>query len=272
MSAKSAHRRESRREHWDRFWAGQPVEEVYESVGSVHAELARHRDPAGARVLEVGAGSGRDSLHLARRGARVTVLDYSEAALASTRSAQAEIATPDVRVQLVRGDALELPFSEACFDFVFHQGLLEHFRDPIPLLRENLRVLAPGGLLLVDVPQRWHYYTPVKRLLIAMGRWFAGWECSFSARELEGLLAAEGLEILCSYGSWAEPGLPYRALRKAMARVGLALPMHPPPFPLLGQLFNAFKRGMRYRRPGQYTAMVIGTVARKPAAAELLDG
>lgn len=257
-------RRESRREHWDRFWSAQPVGEVYESVGAVHAELARHLDPTGRRVLEVGAGSGRDSLYLAERGAQVTVLDYAEAALATTRQALAG-REPAGRVQLVRGDALHLPFPDASFDILFHQGLLEHFRDPLPLLRENLRVLAPGGILLVDVPQRWHYYTAVKRVLIALDRWFAGWECSFSPRELEGLLSGLGCELVCTYASWAEPGLPYRALRKGAARLGLGLPMHPPPFPLLGQMFNVFKREQRYKRLGQYSAMVIGTVARKPA-------
>ncbi len=50
-------RRESRREHWDRFWSAQPVEEVYESVGAVHAELARHvdedRQPASRQMAEL---------------------------------------------------------------------------------------------------------------------------------------------------------------------------------------------------------------------------
>ncbi len=253
--------RESRREHWDRFWRERPLEEIYESVGEVHREILRHCDPSGARVLEVGAGSGRDSLRLAERGAAVTVLDYSLPALASTQLAQSGTDAP----RLVRGDALQLPFPDASFDVVFHQGLLEHFRDPAPLLAENARVLAPGGFLLVDVPQRWHYYTPIKKLLIALGRWFAGWECSFSARELEGLVRHCGLEVTCSYGSWPEPGLPYRALRQWLIRLGLGrLPMRPRPLPIVGTGWRRLLATLRYRRLGQYSAMVVGTVARKP--------
>jgi len=210
----------------------------------------------------VGAGSGRDSLRLAEAGAEVGILDYSEAALAATRS----LMMGNERVHLVRGDAFHLPFADASFDLVFHQGLLEHFRDPAPIIAENVRVLIPGGLLLVDVPQRWHIYTLGKRILIALNRWFAGWERSFSIRELEALLRDAGLELLSSYASWPEPSLAYRALRKGMAALGLAkLPMHPAPLPLIGTAGRRYKERYRQRRLGHYSAMVIGCVGRKPS-------
>jgi len=252
-------RRESRQEHWDRYWESAPAEEIYESVGDLAAELSARRGLEGARVLEVGAGSGRDSLRLAELGAKVTVLDYSPAALEM-------IAALDAKglLTLARGDALDLPFPDGGFDIVFHQGLLEHFRDPHRLLAENARVLAPGGLLLVDVPQRWHIYTLIKRILIALDRWFAGWECSFSARELEVMTLRHGLSPVGTYADWPVPGLAYRILRKLLGGVGLRLPLSPRPLPLLGPALAGLRRRLRYRRLGHYTAMVIGVMAEKP--------
>ncbi len=253
--------RESRQEHWDNYWDSAPAEEIYESVGDLAAELASRRDLAGARILEVGAGSGRDSLNLAELGARVTVLDYSPSALRV-------VATHDKagKLSLSRGDALALPFPDDSFDIVFHQGLLEHFRDPRHLLAENARVLKPGGLLLVDVPQRWHVYTLIKRILILLNRWFAGWECSFSARELEGLLREQGLEPSGTYGDWPVPGLFYRMLRKSLSMLAIKLPQYPKPLPLLGPLLDRLRQSLRYRRLGHYSAMVIGCMADKAKA------
>ena len=93
------------------------------------------------------------------------------------------IATEEkVEVNPVGGNAFSLPFPDASFDLVFHQGLLEHFRqkEANNLLKENIRVLKSGGLLLVDVPQRYHIYTVMKHILIALDKWFAGWEREFS--------------------------------------------------------------------------------------------
>jgi len=96
---------------------------------------------------------------------------------------------------LTQANAFKIPVPDATFDIVFHQGLLEHFKDPLPLLEEQFRVLKPGGFLLVDVPQRYHIYTVIKHTLIFLNKWFAGWETEFSIGRLTKLLTQSGFII-----------------------------------------------------------------------------
>jgi SAM-dependent methyltransferase len=167
---------------------------------------------------------------------------------------------------LVRADALRMPFRDGTFDAVFHQGLLEHFRDPMPLLRENVRSLKKDGMLLVDVPQRWHLYTAVKHALIAAGRWFAGWETEFSIGELSQLMTRAGVRVTRRYGAWMVPGLAYRSLRLGLLKLRLAhLPLDPPPVPLITPLFASI-RGLVARTPlAFHTYFVIGAIGHKEA-------
>lgn len=223
------------------------------------ARLSNFAALDGTMVLEVGAGTGRDALELARRGARSVALDYS---LESLRLVKSQLSKSD-DVSVVCADALSLPFKDGVFDIVFHQGLLEHFRDPGRLLSENARVLKEGGLILVDVPQRYHYYTIVKKILIALDRWFAGWEREFSIGELERLIEEHGFSVISSYGEWFNPPIWYRMLRRSLKRAGISLPMYPRFFAVLGRIFAPIERRLLTSRASLYTTVVIGVVAKK---------
>jgi SAM-dependent methyltransferase len=248
-------KRTSEKRHWDEFWASSPgMEDVYANDDRLVRFLLARIDVRGKSVLEVGAGTGRDSLALARAGARVIAFDYSDQSLRLIGSIAGE------EMDVVCGDALALPFAEASFDVVFHQGLLEHFRRPQDLLRENHRVLRAGGFLLVDVPQRWHYYTLLKHALMVTNRWFAGWETEFSAGELERLLREAGFEISGAYGANLFPPVWYRGARRILLQAGVRLPMQPSPavHRVRERMRNAIPHPLRMA-----TSMVIGVMGRK---------
>jgi len=98
------------------------------------------------RVLDVATGTGLVADALVRRyGCSVVGLDQSEAMLAGARRRIA--ASPDLagRIELVHGEAEELPFEDARFDAVTFTYLLRYVDDPAATMRELARVLKPGG-------------------------------------------------------------------------------------------------------------------------------
>jgi len=260
--------RTSTKRHWQDFWEQADdlsLDDVYGTDDRIVAELLAWGGMAGRKVLEVGAGTGRDAVALAKAGADVWTLDYVPGSLDLTLQAAA---AAGVSVQPVGGDALSKPFPDDTFDVVFHQGLLEHFRDPMPLLRENVRVLKPGGVVVVDVPQTFHYYTLGKQVLIRLGKWFAGWETQFTVGRLEELVRAAGADVERSYGDWMVPGLWYRALRKVvLRRTDRRLPKYPRLIWPLGPLGRAWRRAFGGTRLSLYTTPTIGVLGRKPGDA-----
>jgi len=250
-------------EHWESYWRGHAnLEQTYSTGGRLAREILRDGPVRGRRVLEVGAGSGRDTLALAREGAIAVVLDYSPMSLELVgRQARAQ----GVPVALVRADALAMPFREGAFAVVFHQGLLEHFRDPQPLLREGARVTGRGGRMIVDVPQTFHPYTLMKQILIAFDRWFAGWERQFTPAELERRVRGTGLTVRRTYGEWMVPGLAYRVLREVLKRgAGWVLPLEPRGPRWWAAAWERARAAALRGRWALYTCHVIGTVAEKP--------
>ncbi|MCI0511982.1 class I SAM-dependent methyltransferase [candidate division KSB1 bacterium] len=257
-----ASKRTSTRRHWEEFWdQKQAIHEVYDNAERIVAQIKHVAgDLTGKQVLEVGAGSGRDSLMLAQAGAKVTVLDYADNSLRIIQHVFQ--AAPD-RVALIKGDAFDLPLKSESFDVVFHQGLLEHFTDPLPILEENYRVLKSGGLLLVDVPQKFHIYTAIKHLLIATNRWFAGWETEFTMPGLMRLVQRAGFQIQHRYGEWMQPSLAYRICREILLALKIKLPRYPRGLPLIHEIRTGLHRRLMTHPLTFYTGLDIGVIGSK---------
>src|SRR5258705_5434202 len=102
--------RASTLDHWESYWKGhQDLDRTYSTGGRLAREIVRDGPVAGKRVLEVGAGSGRDSVALARDGAMAIVLDYSPASLRLVRE---QAGTPGVTVHFVEPQPPGVPVSD----------------------------------------------------------------------------------------------------------------------------------------------------------------
>lgn len=104
-------------------------------------DLTRHLPPG--RLLDVGCGNGAFLARMASRGWACSGTDYSEAAVALARRLGA-----DVRL----GSLESAAFPAAAFDAVSLFHVLEHLPDPAATLGEVWRILAPGGRLIIEVP------------------------------------------------------------------------------------------------------------------------
>jgi SAM-dependent methyltransferase len=120
-----------------------PLEYAYALLGNI----------AGQTVLDLGCGSGENSLLLARRGAQVFGVDISESLLALARQRLAVNGCADAPVQFVPASAHRLPIPDASVDVVLGIAILHHL-DLDATSREVLRVLRPGGRAIFEEPVR----------------------------------------------------------------------------------------------------------------------
>lgn len=101
---------------------------------------------AGARVLEIGCGTGRNTVFLAAQAREVVALDFSEGMLAQARTRCAGLpvrfAAQDLRTRW--------PVGDATIDVAVTDLVLEHIEDLAPIYAEAARVLRPGGVFFVS--------------------------------------------------------------------------------------------------------------------------
>src|SRR4051794_6777546 len=193
--------------HWDRR-AAHFDEDFGHSIGSP-ADLAAwdrildlvippggpHDGPFDA--LDVGSGTGFLALELAARGHRATGIDFAPAMVATARE---KAAAQGLGAHFDEGDAEHLPYPNGSFDLVLSRHVLWTLPHPEAALDEWLRVLRPGGrLVIIDgaqyndataPPQRENARTSPEYAAISGQLPFYG---GGARGEIEGLLRGRGL-------------------------------------------------------------------------------
>lgn len=204
--------------HWDDIYAStQQYQRLYLYNQQLMDVIVRslHDELPGKKILEVGCGKAKESLELARRGAEVTGVDYSTNAISLLEKVIAQTSSTMTAIQC---DGGSLPFEDGTFDLVFSQGVIEHFEDPLPLLREQYRVLRPGGVIVVEVPNKYNVYTIYKHVLMAIGKWPPGWETQYSPTCLSRVIRAANF-VPDRIVGWDTFSL--RAIRKVSKMIGV---------------------------------------------------
>lgn len=113
--------------------------------------------PAGARILELGAGTGAQALALSARGFDIAAVDIADSNYADAKVFPVEVY-----------DGRTLPFADGSFDIVFSSNVLEHVPDLPPLHEEAKRVLRPGGKCVHVLPtDSWRFWTTVSAFPVA---------------------------------------------------------------------------------------------------------
>jgi len=169
------------------------------------------------RLLDVGCGGGHFMADAAARGWRPVGTDLSrEACVAAQRVAP-----------VVQGDADALPFGASTMDAVTLVNVLDHTTRPLAVVREAARVLRPGGLLVVRVPNG-AFLAGWAQVLGRLGpgvRW-RGWDAypilhvfAFGPRALRRLVERAGFDVVETANSaLASPGSPRAGLAAAAVR------------------------------------------------------
>ncbi len=206
---------------------------------------------AGLRILEVGAGSGRDSWLLSKYGAQSYALDY-----ATAKMIRKKFYSNYLPLICIQADGESLPFKDDSFDLVFSQGLIEHFREPEKLIKEQIRVLKKQGYLVIDAPQTYSLYNVYKTVLLYFDNWPMVWERSYSVQDMKKIGKKYSLKLVKLSG-WDVWPLFIRNLHKMKIRKRSLLPRK------IGQFVETQWRKFEDSKPAAYTAMNITAIFQK---------
>jgi SAM-dependent methyltransferase len=201
-------------------WRDEGYENIY-GTDRIEEWCGRYRPAAAGplRVLDIGCGAGRDLLAI-RHALAPSVPQIELYGIECTAALAAQARAHGVVTHGLDLETAALPFPDGCMDIVIVNQVLEHLKNWLWALQEQLRVIRRGGVLIAGVPNLAALHN---RVLIAVGRQPSCIKAdgphvrSFTLHELQRLVGAtRGLSLLDRGGTYLY-GLP-PGLGRALGR------------------------------------------------------
>jgi 2-polyprenyl-3-methyl-5-hydroxy-6-metoxy-1,4-benzoquinol methylase len=197
--------------------------------------LAKHLPLQEAKVLDIGCGGGRFLALLKQRGAQVMAIELSDSRAQYARTMH----NLNIEKHPIERDFWQSGYAQH-FDAVTLWDVIEHVNYPQQTLQSAVKVLKPGGLLLIDTPCRDSFYHRLGELTYKLtgGRFptflnamysahLFGHKQIFSTSEMKKLFESVGLQVI-ELRKFHELSFPYefylKKLFKSQLLVNLLLP------------------------------------------------
>lgn len=101
------------------------------------------------RAFDGGCGTGVNSLALSEMADNVVAFDLSPGSLKTAEGLAKKLDIKNIKFQ--QGSLLDIPYEDSSFDLVYSWGVIHHTTDPVGAFHELVRILKPGGDLVLAV-------------------------------------------------------------------------------------------------------------------------
>lgn len=190
-------------EAWDKRWETMPnfapVSFDHDTISAITNQVVS-RLRRGGTLVDVGSGPGSRTIPLAGPKTNLILLDQSLKAL---QLAKDYAISKGVEATYVQADAFAIPLADNSVDGTLSNGVNEHFLDPQrqQLFNEMARVVRPGGIVAVAVPNKRNVFHRVnKKAREIRGTWPFGPQYDYTPKELRRRMHDAQLADVQMYG------------------------------------------------------------------------